>query len=261
MSYTNNLKFDKNYFSKIDSKEKAYYFGFICADGTHNKYQFKIKIRSKDREILDRFKSSIASDHNIYLYGEDVTFRICSRSLCNQLDLLGCPARKSLILKYPDIDVSFNRDFIRGVYDGDGWFVKDQWGIVSGSKKFLNRIRQILNEEVGLNIKLYVAEKNKNNRKNSLYSICVSDGPSLIKLYHYLYNNVDLYLNRKYIAFSEKVIKIMGIIRKREERALIKSDRKSGMTYAEIAKKYNITLKQAADTCYYKYVAKYKYIR
>src|SRR5580698_456208 len=259
MPYTNNLKFDKNYFSKIDSKEKAYYFGFICADGTHDKYQFKIKIRAKDREILDKFKTSMAADHNIYLYGEDATFRICSKSLCDQLSLLGCPSRKSLILKYPNIDANFNRDFIRGVYDGDGWFIKDQWGIVSGSRDFLNRIKQILNEEVGINIELHTHKKNENNRKNTLYSICVSDGPRLIKLYHYLYDNSDLYLNRKHIAFSEKIVKIIEIIRKREWQALIKSDRNNGMTYSEIIKKYNITIGQAYSICHNDYVCKYTY--
>jgi hypothetical protein len=54
-------KYNENYFEKIDSEDKAYFLGLICADGCilNNKktyrYQVALKLHIKDIEILKTF--------------------------------------------------------------------------------------------------------------------------------------------------------------------------------------------------------------
>lgn len=248
------LKFDEQYFSKIDTTDKAYYFGFICADGTHNKYQFKIKIRTKDRDVLDNFKKSIRSEHNIYEYGEDVTFRICSKLICEQLDALGCPSNKSLILQYPNIDKIYNKDFIRGVFDGDGCISGGIWSIVSGSEKFMYKIKNIIEEEVGITAHIHATKKN--SRKNTIYCIYLSKLEDLALLYNYLYHEDCPCLLRKRDAILKRVEHYNDLLNiKAELDALeenIKNDKLLGLSIKEVAEKYKISLVKAGNYYYFR---------
>ena len=59
------LALDIDYFKTIDTPEKAYWLGFICADGCIYKDGGKLTIMVKDREICEKFKAAIKSDHKI----------------------------------------------------------------------------------------------------------------------------------------------------------------------------------------------------
>jgi hypothetical protein len=54
-------KFNEDYFEIIDTPEKAYFLGFIFADGClidnpkEYRYKLNIKIHSKDEDILKKF--------------------------------------------------------------------------------------------------------------------------------------------------------------------------------------------------------------
>lgn len=241
------LSFDETFFDKIDTKEKAYYLGFIFADGTHNKYHFKIKIRKKDREVVDRFKKAIRAEQIVYKYGKDVSFRICSKLICDQLDKVGCPANKSLILRYPKIDKYFNKDFIRGVFDGDGCFSKNgRWEIVGGSHQFLTEIKNILENECDITMKCAIRTK---GRKNPLTTIYVDKAEYLIKIYHYLYDDTNDFLNRKQIKFHMALEKLENIVNQKKRMQelinLVRIDKKQGMLLKEIAQKHHISIDRA----------------
>ena len=53
----NRLKFDNTVFDKIDTEEKAYWLGFIVADGylNINKHMLRIKLGNRDRSHLIKF--------------------------------------------------------------------------------------------------------------------------------------------------------------------------------------------------------------
>lgn len=53
------LSLDVDYFKIIDSPKKAYWLGFICADGCIYKNGGKLTLMVKDKEICDKFKSDI----------------------------------------------------------------------------------------------------------------------------------------------------------------------------------------------------------
>lgn len=214
-------KIDDTYFEIIDTPNKAYWLGFLYADGciTEIKRNGKLKsmmlemtLNSEDKFHLDRLRMSLSSNCSIV----DKTIKdiytasrltICNTKICRDLIRLGCTPRKSLTLNFPTEDQvpkHLQRHFIRGYFDGDGCvFVNNNSEKTSGSAKcsvsfvgtkpFLEKLQDILNNEIGLT-KVTIYQKLNNNA----YS-CMWGGESNMKtIYEYLYKGQDLiYLLRK----------------------------------------------------------------
>jgi len=150
----NNKTTDINYFENIDSEYKAYFLGFLLADGnisaTTNRVCFTIN--SDDDYILDIFKKDIKSNNNIRRYlvfdkrtgkfNKSSVFQISSKKIKDDLHLLGISSDKSNYFDYTKIVCNnyFNH-FLRGLFDGDGYISKDKAriGIIS-TKEFLDYI-------------------------------------------------------------------------------------------------------------------------
>ena len=60
--------FDKHFFDVIDTEEKAYWLGFIYADGYVTKTVFGIKLKDSDTCHLEKLKSALKSEHSIGHY-------------------------------------------------------------------------------------------------------------------------------------------------------------------------------------------------
>lgn len=123
-------KVDNNFFKKIDSSDKAYWLGYICADGNISKNTFNFSIASKDREIIEKFKSAINSNHKIYFreyYDKRYlkTYKIYNLIITRKeivLDLinLGITSNKTNELEMPKIEEKYYSYFFAGLFDGDG---------------------------------------------------------------------------------------------------------------------------------------------
>lgn len=71
MGYTKPRDFDKHYFHNIDSDLKAYFLGFIFADGyivcrpeTKN-YEFAVQLQSEDKYVLEAINKELGGVHKI----------------------------------------------------------------------------------------------------------------------------------------------------------------------------------------------------
>lgn len=114
---------DENIFDKIDSSEKAYWLGFLYADG--NIYQNKLQLRlgKKDWNHLKKFKSFIRSNHKIYKDGNCYGIQIRSPQIVSSLIALGLIKNKTQKIKFPSTKLvpnKFINNFILGYFDGDG---------------------------------------------------------------------------------------------------------------------------------------------
>lgn len=138
------------YFSKIDTPIKAYWLGFIYADGCvlidrHQRHYFTFHIHKKDADLLKRLCKDLETDYPV-VFGkkDDVHLRISSRQLCNDLINLGVVPRKTYEnIRIPNI--SYAMDFIRGVLDGDGCIFKDSISFVCQTRPFLEDIQSHIN--------------------------------------------------------------------------------------------------------------------
>ena len=121
--------FNENFFEKIDTEEKAYWVGFILADGCISRGKdIIIALKEDDKSHLDKFIKSI-DGNNKYFIGKNNHFggnyklarlSIRSKKMYNDLLKWNITERKSLTINPPSIQKHLQRHFWRGVIDGDG---------------------------------------------------------------------------------------------------------------------------------------------
>jgi hypothetical protein len=205
--------FNEDYFSVIDSEEKAYWLGFIYADGCvlDKSNCLEIDLQASDIGQLNKFKASVLFKGDIKIktnilkgktYGA-CRIRLFSGKLKSDLIKLGCTPRKSLTIKYPNIDPKYNNHFIRGYFDGDGSvysYLKSgkETPCISiiGTFEFLSKVQNIFIDEANLReVKLY-------NQKVTVWEYKKAHNQAL-KVLHYLYDGSSIYLDRKFEKFME----------------------------------------------------------
>lgn len=207
---------NENYFEKIDTEEKAYWLGFIAADGGisktggHKNYNvLSFNLNERDISHLYKIKKALGSSAKINQvkgggFGKGTFLsglRINSEKICKDLINQGILPKKSLLLKPPQIDIAFYKDWIRGYLDGDGSICFNKNGNVQisfvGTKEVLTFIDEYLSTG-----KHKLSKRNLDSDKNN-WSLGFGGTKSIINILHFLYDNSSVYLDRKY----EKVLK------------------------------------------------------
>ncbi len=188
---------NEDYFSKIDCPMKAYWLGWIMADGCvstyANQYSLKIHISIEDRSLIDDFLNSIGSTNKCkekeYKGNKSYYVSLTSKQMVCDLIRHGVVERKTGQENIPSsVPKEFMNDFIRGFFDGDGItdVVQNRSGFIS-SKNMLQNIQK----EIGSNQKIHVA-----NNSTAFYFL---GGIGFSKtLFNYLYDNPKYFLKRKY---------------------------------------------------------------
>lgn len=210
----NNQKhlFNQNIFKTIDTEEKAYWLGFLYADGyicnrNDGGKHIELALAEYDFEHLLKFKEFMNATNDIQYKESANAYRICiySKELVNDLINLGCIPNKSLILKFPtkeQVPENLIHHFMRGYFDGDGCLstTHNQKSFsVIGTFEFLNKYEEYLLQ--GIN-------KNKPNKRlhdprhnENTYSIKYVGNIQCKKIFDFLYKDATVYLNRKYDKF------------------------------------------------------------
>ena len=204
--------FNIDYFEKIDTEDKAYFLGFIIADGAISNNSNNISIIQKDPYILYEFKKYIEFSGDIYLPYKDrnvCTINFSSSKTKNDLSKLGVFPNKTYTIKYPDIPEELQNHFIRGVFDGDGCISlrkdkdghqRGQFNICSGSYDFIVEYYNRLVNYCGL------SGNNKiRNPKGSYYVVDWGGMSDIEKIYDFLYKDASVFLPRKKETFDKVV--------------------------------------------------------
>lgn len=203
-------KFNRKIFSVVDDEKRAYWLGFLYADGCVFKSKnnitnhVSIKLSSKDKKHLELFKRDFELPHEITVKSvrsfnkvfEYAQIRISSKEMVNDLIKLGCFPNKTFTLQFPDIEKELVHHFMRGYFDGDGSIYNGKqknWYIL-GNYDFLKEYQKKLIEEADLN-------KIKIHKKKNIYSLSYGGNLNINKIYNFLYNNSEIYMERKKINF------------------------------------------------------------
>lgn len=211
---------NESFFEKIDTEEKAYWLGFLFADGNVQQRGNSrlIKIAVCDKEICDKFLKSINADFKTQTFLEKDYYHpgykhevyhveIYSEKMFNDLNILGCIPKKSLVLKFPDKSIfkseELIRHFIRGYFDGDGWITT---GVRNSGKKYISigfcgtlEFLSKLNEYIPIKGNVYKEKR----RITNTYRLLKSGSNNALKFYKYFYENSSIFLKRKYLKFVE----------------------------------------------------------
>lgn len=145
MNKKKKYSYNRNYFEEIDTPEKAYFLGFIAADGHirgHNKKSNRpqalaFRISEKDSYILENFikeiggeKEQIKQDNRIIRgkMNNARTLEISSVKMANDLIKNGISFKdKSMEQKWIRLSKQLELYYIRGMIDGDGWVSFNKW--------------------------------------------------------------------------------------------------------------------------------------
>lgn len=187
----------EDYFDNIDSADKAYFLGWIMADGNisiyNGQYSIKVHIAYKDKELIDKFLKYIQSTNKTKLKdGEHPSYYVSltSKHMCESLMDLGVMPQKTGFESFPkNIPSEYKRDFIRGVFDGDG--ITDVSKCRSGFVGSNNLVNNILSELNISDLRVF------NTHSENIYYFLGGKKFSR-KLFEYMCKNSTLYLERKY---------------------------------------------------------------
>lgn len=211
-NHHNSLKFDNTVFDSIDTEEKAYWLGFLYADGNiHSTMNIvSLNLKGSDYNHLEKFKLFLKASNNIIkttIKVNNKEYSVCKFSVCdkhfkNTLINLGCFPKKSLTLKFPVLSIfkEYNLvyPFIRGYVDGDGCLTFSRNGRLSlsilGTKEFLEGICNMFPD-------MFASIRKIKRLQTNVYTIS-NCGKNADKVTYKLYHNSTIYLDRKYDRFA-----------------------------------------------------------
>lgn len=212
---------DETFFEEINTEEKAYVLGFICADGhvDGKLYRIIISLQEEDSELLYKIRACMHSNHpikhnierkNPYKKTDRHIVYQCSLSLNGKklvtpLIKMGIAGQKTYtlnknIMHYIPKDLW--KHFLRGYVDGDG---NISWGKhynsgykyliqVCGNEDFLLGSFQ---EYFHSTCKLYKYKTSK-----QCYVWKIADKKQILLALKDMYENASIYLDRKYKIYK-----------------------------------------------------------
>jgi len=205
---------NEDFFEIIDTEEKAYWLGFIAADGDicSGRPRMGLALAIKDKERVELFRDHIEATNPIY-YREtkrngkshgNVGIRIRSKKLCKDLIDKGVVPRKSLILKPPkNVPENLIHHWIRGYFDGDGCV--DYYGKVRKCDgKRLLRVRITSTKEVLEFIQKKFGSGHIYDRRprSQVHTFRIGSQGDVRGFANFIYRDATVYLERKKLIFS-----------------------------------------------------------
>ena len=203
----------ENFFQVIDNEEKAYWLGFLYADGCVCGGQISLELGIKDLKHLEKFKSAIAPGAKItfckkkrkFEYKDYCRIRLTSTEMVSQIKNLGCIPAKSQKLIFPSKEIvpdSLISHFIRGYFDGDGCLkynrsTKTPSVTVVGTEQFLNYLQGTFESHIAGYTKTKLAPCGN-------VKTYVKGGRTAAKaVMDFLYKDAHVWLDRKFERYKQ----------------------------------------------------------
>jgi hypothetical protein len=218
--------YNKDYFETIDTPEKAYWLGFLYADGCINSFYKNDELRTmnleislcyKDRNHLQKFADCLESNvpiHDKISCFKDKKYKasrinICCKKMCYDLIRLNCTPKKTFNISFPDdsiVPYIYKRDFLRGFFDGDGCICTTLANgnphivlNITGIAGMLESISAFLIKEKVLR----VIPKIHHDKRSCACSMYLYGTDTNKEILDYLYKDSTVYLDRKYKKYID----------------------------------------------------------
>lgn len=158
---------DFGMFKKIDSPNKAYWLGFLYADGCVKNNSLILQISTKDEGHVRKFKRFMRTQAPILPKPKKCCgISINNKELIRDLKKHGLTERKTFTISTPVLPEEMLRHFYRGYLDGDGWITyriqrnlggkpsstqhrSFDFGIACGSIDFILEFKEYISSIVG----------------------------------------------------------------------------------------------------------------
>lgn len=220
----NRYTLNESYFETIDCERKAYWLGYLYADGYVGDEHFNNIVFSQkysDHAIIDEFIKDIDFSGNArvvinsggFIGEPGYVVNFSSIKMANDLRRLKMyPGKSTTMSKLPPINESLMRHFIRGYFDGDGSishtvkyvrkdgtvYYSDKMSII-GTLPFLQKISEFIPGD-----KRFV-----DSHTDSMKYLYYWHKSDMILLFHFLYDDATVFLKRKHDKWLD-VIRGLG---------------------------------------------------
>ncbi len=190
----------------------AYLLGFTMADGyikhswgrrRENALQFELA--GYDKDILDKIKTHLEYEGPVIISKRGTAkLTIGNVQIINQLIEKGVPLKdKTHLAAAPEFLPSiYYKDFVRGLFDGDGSIYLDNGQLVFqllGTQRLLEAIRQqYLPYNLGQTVTLY----DRSNSGANIFCLKIKNKHTK-DLFQWIYKDADIYLDRKYQKYCQ----------------------------------------------------------
>ena len=225
------LRVDDRFFEVVDAPEKAYFLGFLYADGyiDEKRHHVELSLQSKDKYILEKLNRLVNHEKELTyrkakkhwktgnMESDGYRLYIKNKKIAGDLVNLGMRQRKSFTLAWPKFltgDLAWH--FVRGYFDGDGSIcIKTngqgtRYGCCSiiSSVDFIKDLSVfLLDNGLPCGIDKHVGKYSKPMR--SAYISKIND---IHTFYRKIYNNCgEMHLTRKKEKFEE-LFKLKGYL-------------------------------------------------
>ena len=205
---------NETFFDVIDTEEKAYFLGFLYADGYNNtdRNSVNLSLKEDDKEILEILNNLLQPNKPLQYVeikaknsANQYRLVIANKHISQKLVELGCDKAKTHNLKFPteeQVPSHLIRHFVRGYFDGDGSVSGDkqkQFSFV-GTIDFLLPLQQILVKE--LNFSKTKLDQRHEDREDSIRALRYCGINQCITFRDWLYKDATIYLERKKNIFD-----------------------------------------------------------
>ena len=197
-------EFDVDYFENIDSSNKAYWFGFLLADGCVRKYCCTLALNDKDVLHLQKLKICLNGNMDIKFRKNRSSCSITmhSKKFVEDLSKLGCVKNKT---KYGFLNFEpfkqYKYDFLRGYIDGNGSIDKKRYRIIITIPTY-----EIANEIVKNFKEYYPILKNH----ETYYVVSFERRKTYFDFWNKLYKNAEMFLDRKKLLYENRINALQG---------------------------------------------------
>lgn len=202
---------NENVFNELN-ENSLYWLGFIAADGnlyinSRGTKNLQFGLHQKDEDQIDKMKCFFGTKKPTYYYkskrlykgkyiiSPEVKFNIISKKIFDDICSYGIMPKKTFNM---EIDGRLmNKHFFRGLFDGDGSIYSYEnanlQACIVGIEQVLTSFKIFLEQNIGLSFKLSPC---KNIYRINWY------GEKAIKVLNLLYEDSNIYLNRKYDLYK-----------------------------------------------------------
>lgn len=201
-----------NDFFKTQTSSMAYILGLLGSDGcvAKNKNVIYIELQRQDKEILEKINKLLGNERPVQDYTtgrgyENSKMYFYSKEIKKDLAMYHIIPNKTYDpnYKFPELlREEFYSDYIRGMFDGDGCIKSTNhcitWQLDTGSQDIAETLQNYLIRQ-GIEAKISILPKINVN----IYRLYCYNQENCKKMFSLLYDNTDLYLQRKYLKFLE----------------------------------------------------------
>lgn len=206
---------NETFFSEELNSTSAWILGWMMTDGYINEKQFDLTVQSGDIDVLNKIKSAINFDGDLYIRDSKCTLRVYNRNFINHVFDLGFPrTNKTFTANYLEIPPHLDKHFIRGLFEGDGSISISKGDlkvcICGASQQLINSVNEKLSEQ-GIRTRLYT-------RDGNFYSLHAKTHLDAALWMRYMYEDstYETRLNRKFDKYMHLLATAFDIQRKSE---------------------------------------------